>query len=142
MTGQFNSSKISGKKKPPFLNSKISLSFLYGTSSSWTDCYFLPGGGTATSQPDDAVPSEGRAHWKLSYKGARFFIVSRSQAAVKRGRPETGQAALQLLPVSPSFRESGASRTGDILSLLLPSRDGVTWRSREATHSALGDISS
>ena len=61
---------------------------------------------------------------------------------MKRGRPETGQVALQLLPVSPSFRESRTSGTGGVLSLLLLSRDGVTWRSREATYSALGDTSS
>lgn len=85
---------------------------------------------------------EGGGHWKLSYKGAGVFTVSGSQAAVKRGRPETGQAAPQLLPVSSRFHESGTSGTGGVLSLLLPSRDGLTWRSREAADSALGDTSS
>lgn len=121
--------------------------------------YFRPGGITATSCLEDGRhfrPGRQMAPSQLdamqfppkaertgnSYERAGCLITSGSQAAVKRGRLESGRAALQRLPVSPRFRESGTSGTDGVLSLLLPSRDGVTWRSPKPAHSALGDTCS
>lgn len=97
-----------------------------------THAYFQPGGRTAPSQPNAMQFPPKAERTGNSYKRAGCFITSGSQVAVKSGRPEDGRAALQLLPVSPRFRESGTSGTGGVLSLLLPSRDGVTWRSPKA----------
>lgn len=110
------------------------------------DGYFRPGGRTPTSGLEDArllpawrtdgslttkrdaIPSEGQAHWKLLKESGVFHHLR------KPGRSEEGPSGgwPSGSPASPRFRESGTSGTGGVLSLLLPSRDGVTWRSPKA----------